>query len=201
MLFRVVLCGSVATVSREALHPAAGAELDLSHRLSVFRAGRTGGGTAASCGASAPLRPARVVLRRAATCGSGQRRRLAGAASPVAAAGATRPGAAGPSAGSGTRPPAGTTPSAFASAPRRAPPRKKLTQRTQRAQSLAPPLGELASEARLRGFHTQRAQRTQSEFSSGVRRLASGQTTRRQDDEKTTVKPDDSERRSSDTRS
>jgi len=32
----------VATVSREALHPAAGAELDLSHRLSVFRKDRVG---------------------------------------------------------------------------------------------------------------------------------------------------------------
>ena len=37
-----------------------------------------------------------------------------------------------------------------------------LTQRAQRPQSLAPPLGELASEARLRGFHTQRTQRAQS---------------------------------------
>ena len=35
------------------------------------RAGRTGGGTAASCGASAPLRPARVVLRRAKGAAAG----------------------------------------------------------------------------------------------------------------------------------
>ena len=46
-----------------------------------------------------------------------------------------------------------------------------LTQRAQRAQSLAPPLGELASEARLRGFQP---------FNP--------------------MEPDDSERRSRDTR-
>ena len=76
-----------------------------------------------------------------ATCGSGQRRRLARAASTAAAAGTTRPGAASPPTGTGTRPSAGATTSASASAPRSAPPRKKLTQRAQRTQSLAPPLG------------------------------------------------------------
>ena len=106
-----------------------------------------------------------------AMCGSGPKRRMARTASAAVAAVTTRPGAASPPTGAGARPPTGTPTSASASAPRSAPPRKKLTQRAkslnltqraQRAQSLAPPLGELASEARLRGFRTQRTQRAQS---------------------------------------
>ena len=54
---RVIQC-PITTIVKEAL-------------AKPSRAGRTGGGTAASCGASAPLRPARVVLRRAKGAAAG----------------------------------------------------------------------------------------------------------------------------------
>ena len=67
-----------------------------------------------------------------ATCGSGLKRRLAGAASVAAAAGTSRPGTAGPPPGSGSRPPTGSTASASASAPPAGPTRLRPARRAKR---------------------------------------------------------------------